>query len=164
MAAQSKDEQLQIRVSRAEKSAILRAARRAGMDMSSYVLSRVLSRPAALFQEHIAAAALGEPSYGLAELNTLLTELPATDLRDAVAVEPATRLTPFLANYVAAMVELACARKDIPIPSWTRAVIALEEPWFASPVLALRHYLLTHSPAPFQRRNIFIDSTLGARV
>ncbi len=119
MAARSKDEQLQIRVSRAEKSAILRAAKRAGMDMSSYVLSRVLSIPATRFQQHIEAAAAGESSYGLAELNTLLTELPATDLMDAVAVEPATRLTPFLANYVAAMVELACARKDIRIPSWT---------------------------------------------
>jgi uncharacterized protein (DUF1778 family) len=164
MAPQSKSLQLQIRVSRAEKAAILRAAKRAGMDMSSYVLGRVLSMPASRFQEHTAAAASDEPSYGLAELNSLLTELPATDLVDAVAEPPTAELTPFVANYVAAMVELACVRRDIAVPRWTRDVPPLEDPWFGSRVLALRHYLLTHSPAPFRRRNIFIDSTLGSRV
>ena len=103
------------------------------MDMSSYVLSRVLSHPATQFREHIDAAASGEPSYGLAELNTLLTELPAAD-------------------------------RHIAIPLWTRAVPPLDVPWFASGVLALRHYLLTHSPAPFRCRNLFVDSTLGARI
>ena len=164
MAAQTKSQQLQIRVSRAEKSAIERAAKRAGLDMSSYVLSRVLSRAAAQFQEHIDTAASDEPSYGLAELNTLLTELPAADLGEAVAEPPAATLTPFVANYVAAMVELACARRNITVPSWTRTVRPLDVPWFATQVLALRHYLLTHSPAPFRSRNLFIDSTLGARV
>jgi hypothetical protein len=164
MATQPKSQQLQIRVSRAEKSAIERAARRAGMDMSSYVLSRVLSLPAAQFQRHANTAASDEPSYGLAELNTLLTELPAADLEEAVAEPPTATLTPFVANYVAAMVELACARRNIAIPRWTRAVPPLDVPWFATQVLALRHYLLTHSPAPFRCRNLFIDSTLGARV
>ena len=53
--------------------------------MSSYVLSRVLSLPAAQFQEHTDAAASDEPLYELAELNTLLTGLPAADLEEAVA-------------------------------------------------------------------------------
>jgi hypothetical protein len=35
---------------------------------------------------------------------------------------------------------------------------------FGSDLQNLRLYLLTHSPPPFRRRNIFIDSTLGDRV
>ncbi|MGH7310893.1 MAG: plasmid mobilization protein, partial [Candidatus Rokuibacteriota bacterium] len=42
MPASAKSAQLQIRVSPAEKAAIQRAARRAGLDMSAYVLTRVL--------------------------------------------------------------------------------------------------------------------------
>jgi len=30
--------------------------------------------------------------------------------------------------------------------------------------MSLRLYLLTHSPAAFRRRNIFIDATVGAQV
>jgi hypothetical protein len=30
--------------------------------------------------------------------------------------------------------------------------------------MSLRLYLLTHSPAPFRRRNIFIDASVGSRV
>jgi hypothetical protein len=164
MKAQSKSTQLQIRVSRSEKEIIQRAAKRAGMDMSSYVLSRLISVPAARFQECIAAAAGPKWSFGLAELNTLLTKLSSVELSEAVASAPAFPLSPFLANYVAAMVELGCARRTVPVPAWTRAVAPLEDPWFANTSSSLRHYLLTASPAPFRRRNIFIDSSLGSRV
>ncbi len=30
--------------------------------------------------------------------------------------------------------------------------------------MALRLYLLTHAPAAFRRRNIFVDATIGARA
>ena len=36
--------------------------------------------------------------------------------------------------------------------------------WFASELKSLRLHLLTKSPAPFRRRNLFVDSTLGDRV
>jgi hypothetical protein len=134
------------------------------MDMSSYVLSKVISTAATRFKECVAAAAGPSSSFGLAELNSLLTKLSSFELKDAVAEEAGVALSPFIANYIAAMVELACARRAIPVPHWTRAVMPLEEPWFATPVPALRHYLLTSSPAPFRRRNIFIDSSLGSRV
>ena len=164
MAVQPKLAQLQIRVSRAEKAAIQRAAKRAGMDMSRYVLSKVISSSATRFRECVAVAAGSKSSFGLAELNSLLTKLSSFELKDAVAEAPDVALSPFVANYIAAMVELACARRDIPLPHWTRAVIPLEDPWFAAPAPALRHYLLISSPAPFRRRNIFIDSSLGSRV
>jgi hypothetical protein len=40
----------------------------------------------------------------------------------------------------------------------------LAEPVFGSDLMSLRLYLLTHSPAPFRRRNIFIDASVGFRV
>jgi hypothetical protein len=40
----------------------------------------------------------------------------------------------------------------------------LERPWFASSLKSLRLHLLTASPPPFRRRNLFVDSTIGDRV
>jgi len=165
MAQSTKDAQLQIRVSRAEKFAIQRAARSAGMDMSAYVLSRVLTAHSAQFEDRVAACARqATTSYALAELNSFLSNLTAQEFRDAVAHAPQVSLTPFIANYVAAMVEYGSARLSIPAPSWTRDVTALPEPAFGTTLRSLRLYLLTHSPAAFRCRNIFIDATLGARV
>jgi hypothetical protein len=157
--------QLQIRVSAAEKAAIRRAAEHAGLDMSAYVLSRALPTPAMRLHECIAdCAGPASPSFGLAELNTLLTSWTAAELRDAIAVRPATALTPFLSNYVAALIEQACERRSVRIPAWVRAIEPLPEPAFGSTLESLRLHLLTHSPAPFRRRNIFIDAALGDRV
>jgi uncharacterized protein (DUF1778 family) len=160
-----KTAQLQIRVSAADKAAIQRAAKRAGMDMSSYVLSRVLSVAAARFQECIAACARQDsPDFALAELNSLLSALTPGEMRDAVAAPPAVALPPLLANYIAAMVEYGCARSMVPPPSWTRAILPLAEPVFGTTLESLRLHLLTHSPPPFRHRNIFVDSSLGRRV
>ena len=165
MSQEPKTAQLQIRVSSEQKAAIQYAAKQAGMDMSAYVLSCVLSVPAARFQECIdACAEQAAPSFALAELNSLLSALTPGEIRDAVAAPPSIALTPFLANYVAAMVEYGCARCSVAPPAWTRAVKPLDEPAFGSSLQGLRLHLLTHSPAPFRRRNIFIDSTLGERI
>jgi len=159
MGKSAKSEQLQIRVSSAQKTAIQRAAVRAGLDMSAYVLSRER------FDALVAACAdTSSGRYALAELNSFLSGLNAADFRDAVALAPTAPLTPFIANYVAAMVEYGCSRLAVPTPSWTRGVEPLAEPAFATTLQSLRLHLLTHSPAPFRRRNIFIDTTLGARV
>jgi len=105
------------------------------------------------------------PSFVLAELNDLLSGLTAGDLRIAVEHADLTGLTPYLQNYVAAMVELAAHRRDIPPPAWVRDVAPLEmEPHFATPLAGLRLHLLRASPVPFKRRNIFIDSSIGDRV
>jgi len=156
---------MQIRLSAREKAAIRSAAKRAGMDMSAYVLSRVLSVPAMEFRERIEACrGAAAPAFALAELNSLLSRLTAVELADAIAAPPMVTLPPFLANYVAAMVESACEARGVPVPGWTRAVAPLAEPAFGSTLQSLRLHLLTHSPAPFRRRNIFIDSSLGAQV
>lgn len=157
--------QLQIRVTAQEKAAIQRLAAQADMDMSAYVLSRVLTAPAARFAECIEACRnAGTAAYGLAELNSFLSGLSAAQLRDAVSIGPAQPLTPYIANYIAAMVEYACQKKSVAMPAWIRSVVPLADPVFATTLQSLRLHLLTHSPPPFRRRNIFIDSSLGDRV
>jgi Protein of unknown function (DUF1778) len=164
MASATKTDQLQIRVSRAEKSAIQRAAVRAGLDVSAYVLGRVLSRPAEDFRRAVAGTGQGEERFSLAELNALLTRLTAAELADAVADGMPQNLAPPLANTIAAMVEMACARRAIPVPAWTHDIAPLAQPLFGSTLQSLRLHLLTHSPAPFRRRNIFIDATIDDQV
>lgn len=72
--------------------------------MSAYVLSRVLTDLSQRFQDCVAGCAREVSSrFALAELNTLLTELTPAEMRDAVATAPFVALSPFKANYVAAM-------------------------------------------------------------
>lgn len=161
----AKHSQLQIRVTEEEKSAIRAAAERAGMDMSAYVLTRALSMPEREFHEAVGALSGPQaPSFALAEINSLLSKLSAAEVRDATASAPAVELSPFLANYVAAMVETACEMRGLTLPPWVRSIAPLDSPVFASKLQRLRLYLLTHSPAAFRRRNIFIDASLGERV
>jgi hypothetical protein len=164
MALGSKSTQLQIRVSPAQKAAIERAARRAGLDMSAYVLCTLL--PAASAEFCVRVAACRDPAgsrFALAELNEFLTRMPPGELVQAVAARPDVELTEFLSNYVAAMVEMACARAGVAPPVWTRSIKPLATPFFGSTLKSLRMHLLTHSPVPFRRRNIFIDSSIGSQ-
>ncbi len=165
MPAPRKTAQLQIRVTTAQKAALQRAARRAGQDVSAFVLARALSSHGQEFQS--LARECGDEknrSYGFAELNTFLTGLGPADLRSAVEDRPHARLSDYEANYVAALVEAACVRLGCPVPEWTSRVPLLDAPVFGSTLLSLRLYLLTNSPAPFRRRNIFVDSSIGDRV
>ena len=106
----------------------------------------------------------GQPSFALAELNDLLSGLSSGELRSAVEHADLIGLTPYLQNYVAAMVELAAHRRDVQPPAWVRDVAPMEEPRFATPLAGLRLHLLRTAPVPFKRRNIFIDSSIGDRV
>jgi hypothetical protein len=102
--------------------------------------------------------------FGFDDLNGLLSKLRGRELEVAVADRPSARLDSYTANYVAAMVELACAREGVRVPAWVRDTPPLAQPVFGSSLMSLRLHLLTHSPAAFRRRNIFIDSSLGAQV
>jgi hypothetical protein len=161
----AKSEHLQIRVTEREKALLKRAAAAAGQDLSTYVLARVIPPARVRFAELLTL--LGEATdhrYALAELNDFLTALPLAELRDAVDHAQMDRLSPFLRNYVAAMVEQASAMKRVPAPAWTREVSPLDEPWFATSMKSLRLHLLRASPVPFKRRNIFVDASVGSRV
>lgn len=164
MPADTKSGQLQIRVSPAQKEALRGAARQAGLDMSAYVLARLFPAASRRFQQLTEACADDRHGrFALAELNSWLASLSAGELPEAVT-SPPTRLTPYLANYIAAMTEVACAQNRVPPPAWAATIPPLAEPVFGTTLMSLRLYLLTHSPAPFRRRNIFIDASVGSRV
>ncbi|MGH7556385.1 MAG: plasmid mobilization protein [Gemmatimonadota bacterium] len=161
----TKSQQLQVRVTPAQKAALKRFARRAGLDISSYVLSRVL--PPALSRFHEIVRALREEDdhrFALAALNDFLTGLAPAEFREAVADVELKGLSPFLQNYVAAMVEQTAIQKSERPPAWAGDVPPLEGPHFAVPFSSLRPHLLRASPVAFKRRNIFVDSTVGDRV
>lgn len=161
----TKSSQLQIRVSPREKSALEALARRAGQTVSAYVLSRVLPPAHLQFAELLRdLAGDGDRRFVLAELNDLLTGLSPMELREAVAEADLRSLSSFLQNYVTAMVGLAAQRKGVSPPPWTREVVPLEEPYFATDLPGLRLHLLRSAPVAFKRRNLFVDASIGDRV
>ena len=165
MRKEVKTAQLQIRVSAEQKRQIAHAAERAGMDMSSYVLQRVLGVHERRMQELMRLLSSETTRrYGYAELNDFLVSLSAMELSRAVASRPFDSLPPEVANYVTAMIEQACARAGVGVPAWTQKIKPLATPVFGSQLGALRLHLLTNSPAPFKRRNVFIDTSIGGRV
>jgi len=133
--------------------------------MSVYVLTRVL--PEAQVRFGLLLEALRDDDqrgFVLAELNGLLSSLTAEELRSTVEQAALEGLTPYLRNYVAAMVELAAHQREVPPPAWVRDVEPLETPHFVTSLAGLRLHLLRTAPVPFKRRNIFVDSSLGNRV
>jgi hypothetical protein len=102
--------------------------------------------------------------FVFADIHDLLAKLRPEEFSDAVRHWPDVTLSPFRANYLCGMVEYAAGLKGVRPPSWTADVSPLKEPWFGSNLKSLRLHLLTNSPAPFRRRNIFIDSSVGTRV
>lgn len=163
--AGAKTRQLQIRVTPEQKLALARLALRAGQDVSSFVLSRVLPSAALRFGELLGA--LGDEErerFALAELNDLLAGLAPAEFAEVTADAELRGLSRYLQNYLAAMVELAAHQKDVVPPGWVREIPPLDEPHFAAPFQSLRLHLLRASPVPFRRRNIFIDSSVGDRV
>jgi len=161
----TKSEQLQIRVTREQKLALKQLARRAGVDVSSYVLSRALPEARSRIAEVLPALRQQRDyRYALAELNDLLSGLTSAQFEDAVADLEIEGLSAFLQNYVAAMVEHAANRKGTAPPKWVHSVVPLEEPYFAVSFARLRPHLLRSAPVAFKRRNIFVDSTVGDRV
>ena len=161
----AKSEFLQIRLTLEEKARLRRLARAAGQDLSSSVLARALPASHSRFADLLRS--LGESDdhrFSLAELNDFLTALAPVEAGQALAHADVERLSPFLANYVAAMVEQAAYAKGIPAPSWVARVPPLARPYFAAPLPGLRLHLMNASPVPFKKRNLFVDAALGARV
>jgi uncharacterized protein (DUF1778 family) len=160
-----KSQQLQIRVTPEEKYALKRMATAAGLDVSSYVLSKVL--PAVQREFSRLTRLLGdeqERRFALAELNDLLSGLSRAELAEAVQRADLSRLPLLVQNYVAAMVEQAAHERGLAPPAWVTGTRPLEEPHFFGGLKSLRPHLLRAAPVAFKRRNIFVDSTVGDRV
>lgn len=165
MKSVAKNSQLQIRVSDAQKRAIRRSATAAGLSISEWLLEKALPSSSAAFKQKCAALGTNtELSLPAADLADYLEALPPSELQVATS-EPPDDLTPGLpAGYIASLVEYVCGRKSVRPPKWTSQAPALSTPFFASQLKSLRLHLLTASPAPFRRRNIFVDSSSEARV
>ncbi len=160
-----KTEHLQIRVTPQEKAALKRQADAAGRDVSNYVLSRLVPPEQDRFAGILRG--LGEDEnrrFALAELNDFLHAWSPAVSPEALGEAALGELSPYLRNYVAAMVEQAAEQKRVAPPAWVRDVAPLDAPRFATPLKALRMHLLRSAPVPFKRRNIFVDSGVGARV
>lgn len=159
-----KTSQLQIRISPKDKARLKRLARQAGQDISAYVLECVFPPPADRFREILGHLSAGsDHRYALAELHDFLADLAPIEFAEAVA-QSIPDMSPFLTNYVAAMIEHAASAKRVPAPAWTRDVVPLEDPVFGTDLPSLRMHLLRSSPVAFKRRNIFVDATVGERV
>lgn len=158
-----KNKQLQIRISEAQQKQIKILADAANMSVSEWVLSQTLPSFQQRFEE-ITAAIPTDKTYAFAELNELLSDLEIDDFEQAVKQKPKATLSPFEANYLAAMVQQAAEMKNAKAPHWTNEIPVLAKPHFASELTSLRLHLLLNSPPAFKSRNIFIDSTIGDRV
>lgn len=157
---------MQIRISAEDKARIQERAVTAGMDVSNWVLNLVLPPVEREFQV-LCRQLVTRPharSYVFAELHDLLARFNGKEFEQAVHHEPEVSLPSFEANYLAAMIESAATLKGAVPPGWTAGVPVLERPWFASSLTSLRLYLLTSSPPPFRRRNLFVDSSVGRRI
>ena len=161
-----KTAQLQVRLSPEQKARIRARAARAGMDLSSFVLSRVLPDGARRFEFVLDTLREGAvpDSHALAELSDLLAGAAAGELEVAVEIADLEGLSPLQANLVTAMVEHAAQATGRRAPDWCARVPPLEQPWFAAPLARLRPYLLAASPVAFRRRNLFVDSTAADRA
>lgn len=165
MRKHNKASQLQIRVTDDEKSFIERAARGAGISMSAWIMGKLLPPQELKFGQLLDALCADDHNkFAYAELNDLLSGLSPAAFLDICGTEPNRRLSHYALNYLAAMVELAAVHNGVPPPGWTARIPPLSMPYFGASLMSLRLYLLTHSPAAFRRRNIFIDATLGDRL
>jgi len=165
MGRKTKNEQLQIRLSASEKSAIKNRARLANMDMSSWVLSNIFPSRQKYFHELlIKLEETQNKKLLLADLHDFLNKLEPDEFEQALQYPPLTDLGNYLNNYVCAMIEHAAYKKRISTPAWIKDIAPLQKPVFGSDLKSLRLYLLSHSPPAFRRRNIFIDSSIGERV
>lgn len=162
---QNKTTQLQLRVSPREKAQLEDQAKRAGMSVAAWVLSRAITSAGEAFARIIDALVIADDaSFALAELHDLLVGLTARAMEAEFAKPPRRALTPELANQVAAMIEVAAHQKGVAPPEWTQAIPPLTTPIFASSLQSLRLHLLMSAPPPFRRRNLFVDASIGERV
>ena len=162
----NKSAQLQIRVSPEQKDRIKAKANQAGEDVSQWVLRRLLPECADTLQGLVDTLSKSPKlrSQVLAEFHDTLVSSNSAQLGHAFDTLDLSGLAHFESNYVAAMIETACENRNIVPPAWLRNIVPLVDPWFATSLKSLRLHLLTASPPPFRRRNLYIDSSLGARV
>lgn len=165
MVQSTKTAQVQIRVTPGQKRELERCARAAGLDLSAWMLGRLIPPRREAFGKLVRAlASQRDSSYVLAELGDLLSSLDRVELGSVVDTLPAVRLDELAANQLAAMVETVATKKGVRPPAWTLDIEPLGAPWFPTALVSLRLHLLCNAPPAFRRRNLFVDSTFEDRV
>ena len=165
MAEARKNAFLQIRVSPSQKAALRRQARRVGMDVSRFVLDRVLPEWGTQLQSLLDRLTKKPMDAALlAAIGDALREISTPGFIGATAALGVHHLGDLDRTLIAAMVEHAAALKGVSAPPWTMKIGPLKEPYFASALPSLRLHLLTASPPPYRRRNLFLDASLDDRV
>lgn len=161
----SKTSQLQIRVSPQEKELIAKAAKREGQDISTWVLKKIINNNQEIFFELVKKlVSANEYHYVLSELNDFISNLSAKECHVVFKVKPDIKLSAYLSNYLAAMIEQAATKKGFSIPHWLEEIEVLQEAHFETSLVSLRPYLLINTPISFRKRGIFLDSTIGDRI
>ncbi|HEU5381426.1 MAG TPA: hypothetical protein VFV38_38880 [Ktedonobacteraceae bacterium] len=89
----------------------------------------------------------------------------AVDHRQELIYEPLPAVTTLEGKqwvaFCAATVEELCRRTSFSCPSWLhQQTYQLETPWFLASGSAQQDWLLTTTPEPFQRRNIFVGGNV----
>ena len=161
---------LDLRLTPEEKARVVADAARAGLTISDWVKSRLFSalsdgfidRVEVLSRQSLSRSA--ELHFARAALADYLRSLTTAELEEAVATFPSDVEEPFTRAYVGASVEILCAAHALIPPAWTRSMLPLETPYFASDLPGVRSELLTRSPIAFRRRNLFVGATLLDRV
>jgi hypothetical protein len=163
-----KTDHIQIRVTKEEKAAIQAASQRAHLEMSQWILQKILPDPEAKLLTLLAKLKRVENtknrSFILNELASFLARLSGHELQMAIAKPINIGLSELMDNYVAAMIEQACVFKKIAPTLWLTEKTSVEQPFFGTKLQSMRLYLLIVSPPSFKKRNIFIDSSIGELV
>lgn len=161
----SKTSQLQIRISPQEKELVIKAAKREGFDVSTWVLKKLLNANQEFFFGLVKKlSSEKDPRYLLSELNNFINNLSPKESELVFKTKPEGKLSAYLSNYLAAMIEHAAIKKNFSIPKWTQEIKALKVAHFETTLETLRLYLLINSPVSFRKRGIFLDSTIGDQV
>ena len=89
----------------------------------------------------------------------------AKDAREALIAEPPAVSTTLeekrWAAFCAATVEELCKRTSFPCPLWVnKPDFILENPWWYYPQPSQRDWLLSTTPEPFQRHNVFVGGSV----
>ncbi len=160
-----KTEHLQIRVTKEQKQLIKSSAQLSGIDMSTWILLRVLNVNSQRFIELTNKFILSKnESFIFAEINDFLHQLNTSNFELAVKNKPSHSLSNFQLNYIVAMITHKAKQLNLRRPEWTHTISVLTEPYFGTQLKSLRVHLLINSPIAFKQRNIFIDSSIGDRI
>ncbi len=89
----------------------------------------------------------------------------AVDVRQDLIAEPVMVATTLEGKrwgaFCAATVEELCNRTSLPCPTWIQQQhYFLEQPWFYFPQISQRDWLLSTTPEPFKRRNVFVGGSV----